>query len=393
MESESSPPERFRLGGVLTVAAGHLFHDTFGGFLAPVLPLLIGKLGFSYSLAGLLGVFQRGPSLINPLVGLLADRVSLRYFVIFAPAVTAAAMSLIPLAPSYLFMAVMLLVMGTSSALFHVPAPVMVRRLSGSRLGAGISIFMVGGELARSIGPVLILAAVSWWGMEGTWRLFPLGLAASAMLFFRLRGVSARVSRTAGPAAPGFARVLKEMRGLFLVVGGLVISRAVLAAALTTFLPTYLTARGASLWLAGISLSVLELSGAAGALASGTLSDRIGRRNMLLINTILAPLLMGLFLFTGGWAALPVLVLMGFFVLSVTPVLIALVQDNAPQYPASANGIFMTMNFVALSLTMLLVGALSDAIGLVNTYRVCAALSLIGPVFALLLPRGRPRAQ
>jgi len=49
-------------------------HDIFTSFLAPLLPLIIQKLGLSLTLAGSLAAFQQLPSLINPFLGLLADR-------------------------------------------------------------------------------------------------------------------------------------------------------------------------------------------------------------------------------------------------------------------------------------------------------------------------------
>ena len=86
---------KFQTGNVVLIAFSHLIHDIYGSFLAPILPLLIEKLGFSYTLAGFLAVAQRFPSLLNPLLGVIADRTSVRYFLIIAPTVTAISMSLL----------------------------------------------------------------------------------------------------------------------------------------------------------------------------------------------------------------------------------------------------------------------------------------------------------
>jgi FSR family fosmidomycin resistance protein-like MFS transporter len=116
----------FQTGPVLTIAGGHFVHDVFSSFLAPWLPLLIEKLSLSLTLAGSLTVFIRIPSLLNPLIGVVADRIDMRNMVISAPAVTAVCMSLIGLAPSYWAVAVLLSVAGLSAAVFHVPGPVMI---------------------------------------------------------------------------------------------------------------------------------------------------------------------------------------------------------------------------------------------------------------------------
>ena len=88
----------------------YLVIDTYSAFLVPVLPLLQQQLGIGYALAGSLAIFNRiSPSALNPLIGYLADRISVRYFVILAPAVTATVFSSLGLAPSYVALAMLLL--------------------------------------------------------------------------------------------------------------------------------------------------------------------------------------------------------------------------------------------------------------------------------------------
>ncbi len=384
-EKQKAVEQKFDWQNVLTLSLGHLLHDTYSSFLAPVLPLLIRRLGLSYSLAGLLAVFQRAPSLINPLIGLLAERVTLRYFVIIAPTVTAIVMSLLPLAPNYTIIVMLLLIMGLSSSLFHVPAPVMVRWVSGKRIGTGMSFFMLGGELARSIGPLVILGAISLWGMKGTYKLIPFGAGASLFLYIRLKNICKMRTAHAARNKRSAVEAIRELKAFFLLIAGLSFSRAIITTALTAFLPTYLIGQGNSLWQAGISLSILELAGAAGTFASGSISDLIGRRSMLLIQAVVAPLLMVLFIFSTGFWLLPVLVLLGFFIFASTPVLMALVQETAHDYPAVANGIYMTLNFIISSLTIMLIGYLSDWLGMKNAYLIAAALSFSGIPLVLLL--------
>jgi FSR family fosmidomycin resistance protein-like MFS transporter len=122
-------------------------------------------------------------------IGLLADRVRMRYLVIITPAITCVVMSLIGLAPNFAILAIMLFITGLSSAFFHVPTPVMMRKISGDRVGLGMSIYMVGGELSRTLGPLMILAAITWWDFEGAYRLIPFGIASSIFLYFRLRKI------------------------------------------------------------------------------------------------------------------------------------------------------------------------------------------------------------
>lgn len=396
-------PKKFQTGNVLTIAIGHFLHDIYGSFLAPILPLLIKKLSLTYTLAGLLTVFQNSAALLNPFIGIVADRISARYLVVLSPLVTATLMSLLPLSPSYTFLAVILLFVGISNSCWHVPAPVIIRNLAGDRLGTGMSFFMLGGELARSVGPIVILGAVSLWGMEGTFRMIPLGVAASILLYFRLKNVVIRAAgdsagrRVAGrgPAvrrqARGplrqFAGVFIEMKRFFLIIAGISFSRAIVTRALNAFLPTYLTSQGNSIWLSGIFLSLLELAGAAGSVTAGAVSDRIGRKKTLFIIKTISPLMMMLFLLAKGFWQLPILIILGLFAFASAPITLALVQENAREHPAAANGVIMTMHFIFGAASVFLVGLMSDWVGLTSAYWVCAILSLAGIPCSLLLPK------
>ena len=79
---------------VYVVAGGHLFHDLYTSFLAPLLPTLVDNLSLSLTSAGLLTTFSRIPSILNPFIGYLADKAGAKYFVILSPAITASLMSL-----------------------------------------------------------------------------------------------------------------------------------------------------------------------------------------------------------------------------------------------------------------------------------------------------------
>ena len=160
----------------------------FTAFVPPLLPLIRERLAVDYAAIGGLAIFMQIPSLLQPFIGHAADRISLRYFIILAPAVTATVCSLLGMANSYVLLALLLFVGGLSSAVFHAPAPAMIGRISGNRVGTGMSFFMAAGELGRTVGPLLVIAAVSWFGLEGIWRVAVFGWLASVFLYWRLRG-------------------------------------------------------------------------------------------------------------------------------------------------------------------------------------------------------------
>lgn len=365
----------FQTDQVMTIGLGHMVNDTFSAFLAPLLPLIQTALGIGYAAAGSLAIFMQLPSLLNPFIGYLADRISVRYFVIFAPAVTATVFSCLGLAPGYAALALLLLVGGLSIAAFHAPAPAMVAKVSGGRVGAGMSIFMAMGEFARALGPLLVVAGIAWFGLDGVWRLSVLGWGMSALLFVRLRTVAAT------PRPPGVSAMdtfWATARRLFPPLIWLLAGRTMLVAALTTYLPIYMSdEREASLWLAAASLTILQAAGVAGALATGTLSDRLGRRRVLLALLGSAPLLMIVFVRGPEWLAVPLLLLLGFAAISPQPVMMAMVQDQFPQNRALANGAYLALTFLLQGAGIWVVGALSDRLGLNTAFAISAVVGLI----------------
>ena len=118
-ESKPSQEMEFQTREVLTIASGHFVHDSFSAFVPPLLPLIREKLGTDYAATGGLTIFMQIPSLLNPFIGYAADKVSLRYFIILAPAVTATLSSLLGMADSYVLLALLLFVAGVSTAAFH----------------------------------------------------------------------------------------------------------------------------------------------------------------------------------------------------------------------------------------------------------------------------------
>jgi FSR family fosmidomycin resistance protein-like MFS transporter len=374
----------------MSLAGAHMMHDMFTGFIAPLLPIFIASLALNKTQAGMLVFFLQGPSLLQPLLGHLVDRYSLRPLVYIGPALTAVGMSLLGIAPSYTVLAVMLVLIGINSASFHSVGSVMAGTLSGRRLGRGSGLWMFGAELGRAIGPLLVVTAVELWGLRGMSRLAIIGLLGAAVLYWRLRDVPFRPTRSMTQTLP-WRQAIRGMGAVMLPIVGIVTLRAVLNSALTTYLPTFLKEEGADLWLAGASLSVFEVAGTLGALSGGTISDWLGRRPTVAVAMAACTPLMVWFLLSTGWSRLLSLLALGFFQLSTLGVLMALVQESFPQQRALANGIYLASYFLANSVMSVAVGRLGDLFGLRSAFTISAVAPLLGAALVWLLPKPAPK--
>ncbi len=246
---------------------------------------------------------------------------------------------------------------------------------------------MFAGEAARSIGPLIILGAVSLWGLEGTFRLIPIGLASSAFLFIRIRKIRISDEFKRKDSQMSWKVTLQQAMPTFKILAAFTLSRSLMRGALTIFLPVYLSSKGASIWVAGISLAAVQLTGAAGTIFSGTISDRVGRKTTLMVTAVASPLLMWAFMIVEGIFIFPLLLVMGLFLLAPMPVMLATVNEIKSEQPAFLNGIYMMINFIINSAAIMLIGFMGDNIGLDLTYKISAVFALTAiPVIIRMKP-------
>lgn len=375
--------QQFDAPRVLLISLSHFIHDVYTSFLSPLLPLIIEKLSLTLSQAGLLSTVMQIPALLNPFIGLFADNRGLaRWLVILAPLLTALPMSFLGLASSYGMLLVLVFISGISVALYHVPAPVLVAGYSGTRKGRGMSFFMAGGESARALGPLFTVGAVSVLGLTNFHFVVVFALITSVLLWFSLER---EAEKTAVKRKGSLKATYREIRHVFDPLCGILVARGFMHASMGMFLTVFIERETGSLWYGGAALALYETLGVAGVLSAGTLSDRLGRRRVLFWALATAPAAILLFVFTDGLIKILMLLITGFAVLSTTPVMLAIIQENAGHNPSAANGLFMMASFAARSFAVVLVGGIGDLAGMENMFIVSAGIGFLALPFLMRL--------
>ena len=382
--SGDSRRNRFQTGRVVTIATGHIVHDTYTGFLPAFLPVFIERLLLSKTEAGLLNLFVQGPSIVQPFIGHGADRITHHRLLFMLPVLTAVLMSMLGLVSSYGLLIVLLVIVGLCSAAFHAVAPVVAGRLSGGSLGRGMSLWMVGGELGRALGPLVIVTAIHMFTLNKVpWLMVP-GIFITAWIAYRVEQ-SQPESPDPRYALP-WRDALNRMRPVFLPIVGLIVVRGFMFAALTIYLPIFLTEQGSGLWMAGASLTIFQTAGVLGAYLGGTLSDRFGRKRVLFVTMGSAAIAMFVFLSSNPFVQIPLLIILGLTLVSTTPVIMAVIQENFPHNRALANGSYMSLSFVLRSVIVVVVGAMGDLIGLRSAFFISGFILIAGLPILRFLP-------
>ena len=175
--------------------------DGYGNIYAPLLPLLIPRLGLSLAAAGTLTMlFQLAASVAQVGFGHVADRWRPRVLVTVGPVVAVSVLSLDRARHLEAGTRGNPVVGGLGGAAFHPPAAALAHRLGGERRGLAMSVYITGGTLGFSLGPLLFAPFAEHFGLEWTPLLAIPGLAVVA--FFLRAGA-------ADPAAPVGTRRLR----------------------------------------------------------------------------------------------------------------------------------------------------------------------------------------
>ena len=378
----------FQKKRIFTISLAHFFHDIYPAMFAPMLPLLMAQFGLSLSAAGMLDIARRIPSLATLIVGLIADRAPVKYFIILAPAVTAIAMTLIGLTSSYWGVFLLLFLAGLSSVCFHIPSPVLIKAFSGRETGKGMSYYMSFGAIAGTAGTFMITFLISRLGLRFSYLLMVFGVVTSIILYIRLKDISdVHISKNHDSTIQ--YKPTRHFMPFFITLGFVMLFRAGMSLALTLYLPVYLTENGISLWFAGISLSILYLAGAMGMVAFGHISDKVSKTGLLFLLTLASVAAMWGFIYVRtNKVFIPFfLMILGILLFSSAPIILALVQNLHSKRPAFINSIYFTLGFVINVSGVLAVGFSGDIIGLDKTFKICATLPLLSLPFIFWLGR------
>ena len=158
---------RINVAKVALLSVGHLVVDLYPPFLAALLPLLIDRLELSLTMASLLAsILMFSASLSQPLFGILSDKIGGKKLMFWGAITAGAGLSFIGLLPSYGLLVAFLVFGGLGVSCFHPQAAALAGHFSGPKKGLGVSLFMLGGNVGYSLGPVFILAIILGLGLS-----------------------------------------------------------------------------------------------------------------------------------------------------------------------------------------------------------------------------------
>jgi FSR family fosmidomycin resistance protein-like MFS transporter len=381
---------------LLTTA--HFTVDAYSSFFSPLLPLLATRLHLSLAMVGtLVGLASLSSSFSQPLFGLVADRVRRPWLIGFGPLVAAVFMSSVGLAPSFVALVAILMVGGLGISWFHPQSAVLASKASARR-SLAMSVFITGGTLGGSLGPLISVAVVGWVGLERSWVVMFPGLVLAAVLILalaRLHGTGREPDEAGAASAPG-APPLRELKPVLRPLALLylaVVARSAVSYGFMTFLPIHLHRLGYPVAFGGTALTAYLSMGALGGFLGGWLAEKIGGRRVVVQSFVGAIPLFLAFLVLPTLPGLVCLAIGSFIVQGSLPVNIVLGQELAPRHSSTISSLLMGAAWGVGALLVAPIGALADAFGIVVALAALTGFLLVGLACALALPSPREHAR
>ena len=384
MEQKSQPPKRY---GYLMMA-GHLCCDMNQATVPALLPFLVVGRGIDYaSAAGLMFASSFLSSLIQPLLGMLADRKNMPWLMGVGVAMTGVGIASVGFLENYWAIFVAVMFAGLGSAIFHPEGGRMANCLAGEKKGRGMSTFAAGGNLGFVIGPIVAVFSITTWGLRGTAvLLFPTALMVGVLFAMQKKfsRFSSPVSLSAGENAASANRDdWASLRKLLISI----FSRSIVMAGLLTFIPLYWVSillqtqqRGA------LMLTMMALASTAAAFTGGFLADRFGFSRIVRITFVIIPLLTLLLPFTQHrWSASILVVALATLLNLGHGPSIVLGQKYLPSRLGMASGITLGLAVSVGGVFTPLLGRIGDHFGLTTVLYILAGVALLGLLGAFLI--------
>ncbi len=382
LDSSASPIEATQFKILVFISLSHFLNDAVQSLLVPSYPLFKDKFGLNFTQIGLITLtYQFTASLLQPLIGRYTDKHPKPYSLPIGMTLTTSGLILLSAAPSYHWLILGAMLLGTGSSVFHPESSRVARQASGGRFGLAQSIFQVGGNAGASCGPLIAAAVILPNGQSSlAWFCFlPItGIAILTWIGGWSKSFHRRANTRIGPA-PAIPHSRATIVRAFAVLLVLIFSKYFYTASITSYFIFYLTHKfGIEVQAAQIYLFVFLFAMAAGTVVGGPVGDRVGRKLVMWVSILgVAPFTLALPHVGLAWTGILVFII-GFILASAFSAIVVFAQEMLPGRVGTVAGLFFGLSFGMAGVGAGVLGKLADLKGIEFVYSICAFLPLLG---------------
>ena len=388
---------------VWLISAGHAFTHWYTATFYLLLPLIGKELGLSYAQIGLIMTTQHVVGALSNLPGgMVVDMVGKKgYLMATSLFWVGFPYALMSLTHNYWMLLVCVTLVGIGNNLWHPAAITTLAYRYPERKGLVISVHGMGGNVADGLAPLVVGALLAWF----TWRTVVVinvvpGLVMAAMILVMLGAFTMSSSHdhvNAGGRSRSVRDYLKDVvsllhnRALMLVSVGSAF-RTMTQTGLLTFLPVYLAYElDYSPFIVGVCMSAMQVAGFAASPIGGHLSDKMGRKRIVMASMVLTCVMI-VFMALAGKSVTFVLfiALVGFFLYAMRPVLQAWAVEATPRELAGSGvGLQFGIQHIGASIAPALFGMIADAYDIYTGFYFLAGTILLANLLIVFMPNER----
>ncbi len=310
---------------------------------------------------------------------------------------------LVGIASWYWLLLLASVVIGIGTSMWHAPAFASLAARYPQRRGLAMASHLTGAQIGNTTAPVLVglaltgftLGAVHWDGFD--WRTISLLLAiptsmTAVAVLIKFRNVEGSDSTPADLKAYfAAARRLVSNRQVLALVGLQAIRQSV-HQSFQIFLVLYLSEElDYAPWLVGLHISLITLAGIGSTPILGILSDRIGRKPVIVGAMAVTAVLVSQFLWIeSGWPLAIALGFLGLVLFAVMPIIAAAAMDQTEKGSEGSSIALMFAGGAAIgSAAPIAAGAINSEWGFQGVVVFAAIIASSGTFLSLLVPMRR----
>ena len=365
----------------------HCINDFGQGSLAALIPFFIANFGLNYyQSASIIFCNTIVASVAQPILGYVADRWRVPWFIPVGFSITLVSISSIALATSYEMILALSLIAGLGAALFHPEAALLVNRTQSNELGNAMGRFAVGGSAGFAMGP-LLAGGVYVFGAQFLWVFTAIALIGVLLYVYAFTGSAATdvvgESKSSAKSTNTGANDWVSFGKLFFVIA----SRSILFSVLSIFIPIlYITVINGEASASSLALTMYFAMGAVLTYMGGALSDKLGfLKTVRLGNLIFLPSVLVFIFVPNIWGFFGAMIPMAFGVFSQYGPITVLGQKYLAKNAGFASGITLGLGITLGGLVAPYVGHLADIYDVQTALMTLIPVGLMGLLMSLWL--------
>lgn len=381
---------------IVAIGVCHLINDTMQAVIPAMFPLLERDLGLTFTQLGMISfVLNIFASLLQPAVGFMTDKKPFPYALPLGMVSSFIGLSLLILSSEYWMILVSVIFLGIGSAIFHPEGSRVSFMSAGNKRGLAQSIYQVGGNSGQALAPLISAFLILPFGMYGVSVI----LIFTSIGIFMLTRISmwykrqldaekrSNIKKILISSLPPLSK--KQVAMALIVLLLIIFARSFYVTNITSFYVFYLIEQyGVNVERGQLFIFVFMAFGVVGTFFGGPLSDRFGRKNIILLSVV-APIPFCLALpFVPLSAAFIFLIIIGMLIMISFTVTVVYAQELVPSKIGTMAGLTIGVAFGMGAIGSIVIGMLIDKMGIhfsMNSISILTLLLLI----AFLLPRDR----